>query len=214
MEVQSPINLVPTVRATSLLPLRLNWSGTSGFVHYGEHGTEVIFDQPNGNSATLGTNKYVLRQFHFHHPSEHFLDGAQFDGELHIVHQNLSDCSFFVLAIFLLAIEDEIKPNARKKFCDSLIAGQYSDIPTDPHAWLPDSVDSALRYEGSLTTPPYSETVSWVALKEPLIISYKQFGAIYYGDGSQNNSNHSKLQKARVLQPVNNRYVIEHKVKW
>ncbi|MCA9185517.1 MAG: carbonic anhydrase family protein [Pirellulaceae bacterium] len=213
MDIQSPINIQDTIRATSQLPLRLKWCGTSGFLLRGEHGAQVVFPQPNGSTATLAMKEYVLRQFHFHHPSEHFLGGKQFDGELHLVHQDLRDCSYFVLGIFLSVIENSDGNRAKNAFFDALLHDQFSDIPTNPNDLIPAGVDTAYRYQGSLTTPPYSETVSWVLLKEPLAIPRSLFGKIF-GTESDGIEGKSKMPAARPLQPSNGRFIIEHKFKF
>ena len=54
------------------------------------HVVEVVYDP--GSSIRLGksvTDIYQLVQFHFHAPSEHTIDGQQYDAELHLVHKNI-----------------------------------------------------------------------------------------------------------------------------
>lgn len=213
MDIQSPINLTATVRATSLLPLRLNWNGDHGFTTIDEHGMKIVFIQPSGHTALLDHREFVLREFHFHHPSEHFVNGLQFDGELHIVHQNLIDCSYFVLAIFLACSDDvdecQVTSGLTKRSQDK----QKCIVSTDPNAWIPKHVELAYRYEGSLTTPPYADTVSWVVLQEPLKVSKQTFENIFFPSKATSSPLSSHISDSRGLQPVNRRYIIEHKVK-
>ena len=58
---------------------------------------------------------------------------------------------------------------------------------------------SAFRYEGSLTTPPCSETVHWTVMATPVTASPSQlaaFGALF-------------PHNARPVQPLNRRYVLK-----
>ena len=41
-----------------------------------------------GNGITLDGTRFELLQFHFHHGSEHTLDGAQLPMEMHLVHRS------------------------------------------------------------------------------------------------------------------------------
>ena len=180
MEIQSPINLTTMVRAKSRLPLRLNWNGNHRFRTIDEHGMKIVFTQPSEHTAVLDHREFVLREFHFHHPSEHFVKGRQFDGELHLVHQNLNDCSYFALAIFLECSDDIDECQATSGLTKRSDDEQKCEVSTDPNAWIPKQAKRAYRYEGSLTTPPYADTVSWVVLKEPLKVSRQTFKNIFF----------------------------------
>ncbi|SCN04453.1 Protein of unknown function [Bacillus wiedmannii] len=51
----------------------------------------IVFEGKANSSddyLTLGGNRYTLKQFHFHTPSEHQFEGKYADMELHLVHQN------------------------------------------------------------------------------------------------------------------------------
>ena len=58
----------------------------------------------------------------------------------------------------------------------------------------------AFRYDGSLTTPPYSENVTFVIFKHPVSATKFQLRS----KGAPN---------ARALQPTNRRYCVSGKVK-
>jgi carbonic anhydrase len=43
-------------------------------------------DFAEGDSLQMGDRTYALRQFHFHHLSEHLVEGKRFGMEAHFVH--------------------------------------------------------------------------------------------------------------------------------
>ena len=50
------------------------------------HTIQVHYDQ--GSTLRIGETLYELKQFHFHAPSEHTVDGRHFPMEMHLVHQS------------------------------------------------------------------------------------------------------------------------------
>lgn len=200
---QSPINLQAHIFAKDELDLKLHWDLASGHPEYSDHGLEISFQPDKANYASLNGKHFVLMGMHFHHPSEHFLDGHRFDGELHIVHQNLDDLSYLVTGVFLEINGEDKKESGRvKTFAKSMKASRTKSdiIDAHPSDWVAKKESKFLRYEGSLTTEPYTETVSWAVLKESKKISKEVFDLIF-GDSHAH---------ARTLQPLNRRYVVEY----
>ena len=64
---------------------------------------------------------------------------------------------------------------------------------------LPESLDY-YRFSGSLTTPPCTEGVRWLVLKQPVIASGEQIDELKRAVGHANN---------RPLQPLNARVVLQ-----
>lgn len=86
-------------------------------------------------------------------------------------------------------------------------------MPTNPKKWIPLHAESVLRYEGSLTTEPFSETVSWVVLRQELSIASEQFEQIFR-TGKKATTVSPKIQKARVFPKIMvadefSRYVVD-----
>jgi carbonic anhydrase len=71
-------------------------------------------------------------------------------------------------------------------------------VQSDPTALLPNEL-SYYTYSGSLTTPPCSEGVIWIELKQPVTVSRRQLNAM------------RKLysHNPRPVQPLNGREVLE-----
>lgn len=200
---QSPINLVANFSATAADGyLNLSWgSEARGFRNCGEHGVEVVFGMDPDLYLDLERKRFHLKQFHFHHPSEHLLEARTFDAEIHIVHQNLDDLSFAVVGIFL-TVDRTIKKSKEttqvcKHFQHACDTGET--IPLRPDFWLPDQHDRVLRYEGSLTTDPYTESVSWIMFRNEKMIPVELFSSIFG----------KEPQKARSIQPRNRRFIID-----
>ena len=51
------------------------------------NGHTIQVNCPPGSASQIAGERYELVQFHFHHPSEHILDGTRFELECHFVHQ-------------------------------------------------------------------------------------------------------------------------------
>ncbi|KAG2435641.1 hypothetical protein HXX76_006843 [Chlamydomonas incerta] len=128
-------------------------------------------------------------QFHFHTHSEHFLHGAMYPAELHIVCRiqpdQLPGCGskgcFTVIGVLLAIDPDDTTDHpVLEQFWDImplmertvtyLPAGQRLNLT----GLLPDNA-SYVTYAGSLTTPPCTEGILWNLLTEPIRISYAQY---------------------------------------
>jgi carbonic anhydrase len=192
---QTPIDLTPGAsgQADSVsfdyrpLPLRI--------VHNG-HTIQINADP--GCSCTIGTTRYELAQFHFHHPSEHLLDGKTFDMEVHFVHKSEAG-ALAVVGVFF-------KPGSHNAGLAPIFAqmpkSEGSEIKAqgqfDPAAFFPKS-RGFFRYMGSLTTPPCSEGLTWTVFREPVEASpeqIRQFAALF-------------ANNARPVQKRNSRSLIE-----
>jgi carbonic anhydrase len=173
---QSPIDLTaPIVTDFGREGLEIKWKKSAhGKIYKDEHGVHVEFGGDERQFIVLGRKKFHLVQFHFHHPSEHWIDGRQQTMELHVVHQNLNDGSRAVIGIFIEASSDAESVPALVPHIKSLFGGQDQlpeiVVSTNPLDWLPSDTSLYYRYEGSLTTPDYDENVSWVVLKDPLLM--------------------------------------------
>ncbi|XP_054162194.1 carbonic anhydrase 14-like [Oppia nitens] len=87
-------------------------------------------------------------------------------------------------------------------------------IPTNIHLRLnnliPTNRNEIFRYQGSLTTPPCSETVTWILIHTPITIGKDQLNAFR---GLQDNSGHKLLTNRRNIHPLNGRTVYTSKQK-
>ena len=195
--VQSPINIMGAVDNTTLDSLSFFYTTTP--IEIENKGYTVEFVCEPGSNLLIGSTQYELKQFHFHTKSEHQLNGASFPLEVHFVHK-ASDTDFAVVGVFFEAgAENELFTKYLAEFPTS--EGEYKD-PNEELALinlLPHN-RSFYHYQGSLTTPPCSEVVSWYVLKDKITASpaqIAQFQAIL-------DNNH------REVQPLNNRPVYSY----
>lgn len=125
---------------------------------------------------------YKPVQMHWHTLSEHTIDGAHMDAELHIVTQH-ADGEYAVLGVFFDMGTDATENAWVKTFLeaygDRFNADESAKKQVDVLE-LTDSLDgrSAWMYDGSFTTPPCTEGVKWTVSKEVQSISQAQLDTL------------------------------------
>jgi carbonic anhydrase len=150
---QSPINLtkpIVTDFGKDGLDIKLK-SSAHGTVKKDEHGAQIVFGGDERQFIVLGRKKFHLVQFHFHHPSEHWIDGKQQTLELHIVHQNIDDGARAVLGVFVdFDPSATIAPSLVPHIVTHLSGGSIQPtepVATNPLEWLPADTSKYYRYE-------------------------------------------------------------------
>lgn len=141
-------------------------------------------------------NKFFFEQFHFHWGSndsvgsEHILDYQRFPMELHLVFYNSLYPSFeaarnevdglAVVGMFYELYEINDEPlNTWTRFLQQIIVpGSQYTIPFRDsfplYSLIGDVEWPYFSYEGSLTTPPCLETVTWIVSVKPLLITTRE----------------------------------------
>jgi len=115
---------------------------------------------------------YDLLQFHFHGPSEHTIDGKYFDIEMHMVYKSKANPD--KLAVVGVFFDREEGGDKENEFIKSLKIDQIgtNELSIALKDFIYDLDTTKLyRYEGSLTTPPCSEVVTWQVIYDPQPIS-------------------------------------------
>jgi carbonic anhydrase len=180
---QSPINIIS--KSESGNPkLSLDYKTTSLKIAHHEHVDDILDNGhtiqvtvEEGSSFTLNDKTYNLKQFHFHTPSEHTVDGKHFPLEMHWVHQSADD-SFGVIGLLF----DEGKANENfAKIIEHMpsLPGEsthFTDVKLDLNVHVPKNI-SAYHYIGSFTTPPCTENVEWLMLRNKFTLSKEQIAA-------------------------------------
>jgi len=201
---QSPINIVKT-DAKGGANWKLDYKTTSLRIAHNEHMDDIIDNGhtiqvtvDEGSSFSFGDKTYGLKQFHFHTPSEHTVDGKNMPMEMHMVHQG-DDGSLAVVSVLFeegkVANENFSKiianlPNAKGE------SKHITDANLELKVHLPKD-NYAYHYTGSLTTPPCSENVQWLVLRDKVSLTADQINAFSSRIGPNN----------RPTQPLNDRTV-------
>jgi carbonic anhydrase len=168
------------------------------------HTIQINFDK--GETFKVGSESYALRQYHFHSPSEHTVNGRHFPMEMHMVHLS-EDEKLAVIGVFIKEGRhnkafDTIWSNLPKKTGEEV---HLENVQVDIDHLLPQN-KATYRYPGSLTTPPCSEDVRWFVYAEPIELSRDQlkvFQKIFQGNN-------------RPIQPLNDRtllYDVDYEIK-
>ncbi|MEO1396482.1 MAG: carbonic anhydrase family protein [Cyanobacteria bacterium J06634_5] len=194
-QAQSPINLTAAA-AVDLIDPEFHYESVPLNLLNNGHTVQVPYAP--GSYILLEGQQYNLLQFHFHSPSEHAIDGKPWDAELHLVHQSKAG-ELTVVAVLLQGEDAEgnssyadLSANLPKKLGDKVRTGNMIDA----RSLLPKAT-TTYRYKGSLTTPPCSESVTWLVMSKPVSLSTQQLAS--YQQILNNNN--------RPLQLLNNRSV-------
>ncbi|PAF50046.1 hypothetical protein BKH43_06015 [Helicobacter sp. 13S00401-1] len=190
---QSPINIVSSMAQTGAKNITLEYKSENATIENNGHTVQINY--PKGNYAIIDGDKYELLQFHFHTPGENAIDGKIAPLEVHFVGKD-SKGKYAVIGVL---------------FKEGRINGALQQVihtmPTHANSThhvhhvkinelLPKSLES-YQFSGSLTTPPCTQGIEWIVLKEPISASKSQIEAL------------SKVMghNARPLQKTNNREI-------
>lgn len=202
---QSPVDL-PKPIASKVDQLKVEWDEIHLDIRNNGHipldvsnnGHTIQVNIPAGNWVEYGGQKYTLKQFHFHHPSEHKVEGKSAEMEIHFVH--LSEKGDAAVVLGVMVVPGAANP-ALEAIWESMPkasgAKAVSDEKVDIEELLP-KARGRFVYEGSLTTPPCSEIIHWQVFREAITASPEQIKA--FSSLFPNN--------ARPVQPLNRRFVL------
>jgi carbonic anhydrase len=204
--IQSPINILSDQTSSGWHNVTLNFSGEINMVENLGHTVQLDFEP--GNTITFDDKVFEFKQLHFHTPSEHLIDGITYPMEMHAVNtlkdQPKGETTEYLVLAFLVKMGKENTFISR--FIDQIPEEAHEATPIDLNAVkeselfsnsLSKEVNSYYYYKGSLTTPPYTESVNWCVLKRIFEASPEQIKRINEIQGD--NARHIQAQRERKV---------------
>ena len=169
-QAQSPINITGYTEGRDAPQLSFAYGGNARSVSHNGQIAHVEYDA--GSAIAIGDRAYGLVAMHIHVHAEHQVDAQLFPAEIHLVHRSESGCYAVVGQLFRFGEPDQVVqslidayplPGQRRESGFTLNAADY--VPADLGYY---------RYSGSLTTPPCTQGVEWIVLREIRTVSQEQ----------------------------------------
>lgn len=205
---QSPINIMAFEAVSSQRRGTCDWYPsfeglTEGFIFHTGHTVQVNW--PGGSFKADSMRQFECKQFHFHSPSEHTVDGIRFPMEVQFVCVNKETGQVAVASVFFKLGKESpflqqfwehmpMKQDMTKRSVGELGVSELAEF-FDPQAPI-------FRYMGSLTTPPCSERVMWTIGQRVKQFSMAQLAKFQKAMGG--------TQNFRPTQPLNGRRVLSN----
>lgn len=195
-ERQSPIDIRSPIRG-DLPALKISYKVVPLNLIDDGHGISV--NAPEGGSILIDGEEFELQAFRFHRPGEPMINGKRAAMDVQFEHKAKSGR----IAMLSVPIQEGKEHRLVRLLWSALPlepgkAVMPAGVKVDPGQLLP-AKREYITYSGSLTTPPCSEGVLWVVMKQAIPLSKEQiadFGKIY-----KNN--------VRPVQPANGRVIKE-----
>jgi carbonic anhydrase len=169
---QSPIDIRDGIRV-DLEPIRFDYK-LSQF-RISDTGYTIQVNVGEGSSVSVMGRNYRLVRFDFHRPAEERVNGRTYDMGIHFVHQDDEGRTAVVVVLLEKGVENPLIQTLWNNMPLEVNQDVAPTVTIDLKALLPES-RTYYTYMGSLTTPPCTEDVLWMVLKQPMPISAEQVG--------------------------------------
>lgn len=212
---QAPINIPTGIRESVQAPVEFLGYGqlTNLVVYNNAYNLKIDYKKGGGPAAIkIGNDIFKLSEFHFHRPSEEAVENHRFPMVLHLVHTKdgceVGDvgCAAAVAILIEQATPQDPVKDETNRLLKILFqnfpppVGEKEGVKITLEGLLPRDYKDAgyYRYDGSLTTPPCTENVTFYLLKPRLRFSAEQIEEFERRYPSPN---------ARDIQPLNRREI-------
>ncbi|KAL8168211.1 hypothetical protein V2J09_009710 [Rumex salicifolius] len=201
--IQSPIDL-PYIRPEPVpISERVNYFYNPGNAILKNKGHDIELEWKEGVSKIIINEvEYVLKQLHWHTPSEHTIYGNRYAMDLHLVHQTPNNDTAVVAILYEFGEPDPFFAELMDKIW--YISDSSNEIEAgvlNPAQLIFGRGTDYYRYIGSFTTPPCTQDVLWTVDTKIGTVSQQQIDLLRHAvddDAAQN---------ARPLQPKNGRKI-------
>jgi carbonic anhydrase len=193
---QSPVDLTGMVEGDlSFITIKYQAGGNEIL----NNGHTIQVNYKPGSTIGVNGHTYELKQFHFHSPSENMIKGDSYPMEAHYVHAD-NDGNLAVIALMFRTGDANLELEKAWSVMPAN-AGEKLAVPQSVNAdtLLPADRDY-YRFNGSLTTPPCSEGVLWLVMKQYQVASVGQIQKFAQTMHHPNN---------RPIQPANARLILK-----
>jgi carbonic anhydrase len=193
---QSPIDLRDTLKV-DLEPIAFDYRASTFSVQ--DTGRTLLVTPAPGNTLTVRQRRYELRSIEMRMPAETLVAGHRYNMAVHLLHRDAQGRQ----AILVLPVQqgDADQP-ALQRFWNHLPLEKHLveavPEPLDFSSLLPNE-RAYFTFMGSLSTPPCTEDVLWLVMREPLVASSRQLAVM------------QRLypMNARPVQPAGGRLIME-----
>lgn len=196
---QAPIN-ISGAQPSSLPAIQFNYQPTPLRTIQNAGNLKV---EGKGSIHIENFGDFSLEEFHFHRPSEEAIDNHRSAMVIHLVHANAAHTKYAVVGIL---VEEGTPAPETGRLIDTLIRhfppplGLQDNTVINAKDLLPADPDSYFRFDGSLTTPPCTEGVTFFILKSPVYLSGEQLRQF---------ARHYPMPNARNIQETHGREILE-----
>lgn len=191
---QSPIDIRDGIKV-DVEPIKFDYRPSNFRIVDNGHTVQV---NVGDSTITLTGKTYELIQFHFHKPSEEKVNGKSFDMVAHLVHK-ADDGQLAVVAVLLERGSENpfLQTLWNNMPLDKNVPVEPPELSINPLNFLP-VTRNYYTYMGSLTTPPCTEGVLWLVMKQPVQVSPEQiaiFSRLYRNNARPIQSGGGRLIK-------------------
>lgn len=193
---QSPVDVSHTIEA-DLADIGFQYQAGGREVVNNGHTIQVNYAP--GSSIALDGHVFELKQFHFHSPSENRIAGISYPLEAHFVHADQDGNLAVVAVMFSEGPANDALAAAWAQMPEQAGGTNTLEAAVAAADLLPAN-HGYYRFNGSLTTPPCSEGVWWLVMKQPVSASKAQIEQFSHVMHHANN---------RPVQPLNARPILQ-----
>ncbi|MGB3049866.1 MAG: carbonic anhydrase family protein [Polyangiales bacterium] len=200
--LQSPVNILSGEVDDRRHTIQFNLGDGAGQVENLGHTVQLSFRKDV--TVEFDGNTYEFMQLHFHTPSEHLIDGITYPMEIHFVHSrpglSADDPPNYLVVALLFRmggsnrfLEEFLDAIPTEEGRSAELKGVMAEDVLGPDL----DVESIhfFHYRGSLTTPPYTESVHWMIAKEIIEAGQAQIQRIQLIEGD--NARHVQRLQGR-----------------